>query len=134
MLPSPSSDPFWAHVPDWLWPVIVGGFVCLIIKQGIEASDSVAGLFGKAGRYLRNRAVEKQPYFKEIKFIKGELMEMRREQEITFAYLVTDAQWHNKVDIILAERGVLKSLPPRIPFSEFDRKWREEDWRPALAA
>jgi hypothetical protein len=149
--PSP-TDAFWGHVPGWAWPLIVVGILAFFLVQAIKGYESVAKLFGSAGRILHERATQKamkrvergagvdvKLLQEEMSNVLGYVQRMESslarttdDQECAMAYLVSDASWHHNVDIILAEHfphGSLE-LPHRVPFSMFSQRWRE-GWRPS---
>lgn len=145
-----TPDAFWTHIPSWAWPIIVAGIIAFFLVQSIRAYDNVAKLFGTVGRFLHDRATEKamrrvkhagvdiQLLQREmlsvldyVKRMEANLLRATDELECAIAYLVSDAQWHHSVDVLLAEHfpdGTVE-LPGRVPFSTFSHRWKE-GWRP----
>ena len=146
-----TPDSFWTHIPSWAWPIIVVGILAFFLVQSVRAYENVAKLFGGFGQWLHDRATEKamrrvkhgagvdvrllqQEMLNVLEYIKRMEVNLTRatdDLECAIAYLVSDAQWHHSVDILLAEHfpdGSVE-LPNRIPFSIFSHRWRE-GWRP----
>lgn len=119
-------DAFWDHFPTWVWPIIVIGILAYFLYQAVKTFDVVARAFGKAGKFIHGRSntgMTKQT-LKHVKRIEDHL-------DCALTYLVTDNDWHDETDLILAAQapGMTKLLPHRIPFTEHQRRWRE-GWRP----
>jgi hypothetical protein len=107
-----------------LWPIIIAGIAGYFLYHAIKASETLANLFGKLGRRIRDRATRGDRTLQKIEVIQEHL-------EVATAYLVDDADWHCTADIIIAENypKLLTLLPARIPFTEFKRRWKM-GWRP----
>lgn len=121
----PMSDVFWSHMPSWVWPIIAIGIVGFCLYQAIKASEVVARCFGRVGNHIRGKATLGKRTLNRIERIGDDL-------DCAITYLVDDADWHNDADVIIAERcpKVMNLLPARIPFTEYQRRWRA-GWRPA---
>ena len=146
-----TPDTFWTHVPGWAWPIIIAGILAFFLVQSIRAYDSFAKLFGTVGIWLHERATERAmrrvkhgagvdvrllqkemlSVLDYVKRMESNLSRATDDLECAIAYLVSDAQWHHSVDILLAEHfpdGSVE-LPNRMPFSLFSHRWKE-GWRP----
>lgn len=132
MNPGAGDADFWAHIPNWAWPIIIAGIVGFFAYQLIKASETVAHTFGTIGRHIHERAIAPRRTAKKVEHIEQILLQTSDSLECATAYLVTDAEYHHASDIIIAENcpGVFNLLPKRISFTEFSRRWKEEGWRP----
>lgn len=132
MTPSPADASFWAHVPNWMWPIVLAGILGFFVYEAIKASEQVARIFGGLGRRVHERAVAPRKTLDRVKHIEDMLLSTSDKLECATSYLVVDADYHNHADIIIAENcpRVFQLLPKRMPFSEFSRRWQEDGWRP----
>src|SRR6516164_9560206 len=125
MSPVNTPDYFWAHFPNWVWPFLIAGVLGFFIVQAvhglasaIKASEGVSKLFGGLGRRLYNHSGRR---------VLERLDQTADRLECAAAYIVDDTEWHTEADVIMAEEclGLRRKLPTRIPFTEFQRRWRE---------
>ena len=149
----------WNYVPTWAGPAIVLAILTLyILSRAAEASESVAKCIPVLGKTWRERGLRRskqeddriesmakrvlektRPFdyealSKQLAHIQAQIRAMEITEQINQAYLVEDARWHSYVDVAAAEglMGAKIKLPPRIAYTEFSRKWREEGWRPVI--
>lgn len=151
----PSFD-FLAYLPNWAAPVIlVLVMVFFFISRFAEAYDGVAKMVPIIGKHWRKRGlrrdqekerqimtlaetlVDRMPrpdyevLSQEMEHVKQRIQYMEAMELINQSYLIEDAKWHNHVDIAWREAQTPPfDLPPRINYTEFVRKWRDENWRP----
>lgn len=154
MTPSP-TDIFWGHIPSWGWTlIIVPGILGFFLYQAIKASEGVATVFGTVGKHIHAKSVERAArkvnrsnnitlpglellqaemsrVLRHMESLEKELARATDGLECATTFLVDDTHWHHEVDVILAEAFTAGTvlLPHRIPFSEFQRRWRD-GWRP----
>lgn len=131
--------------------VFVFGFVG---SQLAQASEGFAKVFGPLGRYWRRkldqerkdkiaefrreaklavnselgvaRKAEYASLKQQLNDVLDRVAEMERNEIVYQAYTVEDAEWHRKINIKLAELGILEApLPERIPFSQFNEQFRK---------
>ncbi|RAV17528.1 hypothetical protein DQP57_00445 [Mycobacterium colombiense] len=109
----------------------MAGVLGLFLYELIKTSETVARIFGKAGRAVYDRVNAPRRTLRRVEHIEELLSQTSDKLECATTYLVIDADYHHQEDIILAENcpGVFRLLPKRIPFTEFSRKW-QEGWRP----
>lgn len=150
-------DSFWEQIPTWAAPTIVFVVVAIyILARASEAYEGIAKLVPIFGKYWHNKAADKDRQIQErasklaldiaakikppdyealsvqVTHLTALVEAMEITQGINQAYLVEDAKWHLLVDVAAAEaKEWTLHLPPRLAYSEFSRKWREEGWRPA---
>lgn len=132
MSPVNVPDGFWAHIPSWLWPVIAAGIIGFFAWEAIRASESIAGVFGRAGKKIYERANRLNRMQSTIERIEETLDKTSDNLECATTYLVVvDTPWHHETEIILSEEAphILRLLPARQPFIDFKKQWRE-GWRP----
>ena len=132
MSPVGSSDAsFWAHIPSWMWPVILMGILGFFVYEAIRGSEKIASVFGHVGQRIYDRASAPRKALSHIEHIEDLLNAASDKLECTTTYLVLDAEWHHQADLIIAESypQILQRLPKRLPYTEFSRKWGE-GWRP----
>ena len=112
-------------MPGWLWPIIIAGITGFFLYQAIKASELVAHWFGTLGKHINDRANGPARVLAKVEALQESL-------DMTTAYLIIDAEYHQEADIVIAENcpGVLRLLPSRIPFTEFKHRWKN-GWRPA---
>lgn len=129
MNPSNLPDGFWNHLPAWIWPaIILPGIIAFFAYEVIKGSEKFASLFGRIGRRIHERATAQKKTLLTVERIEHALEQATDNLECATAYLVTvDAPWHLEANVIIAEEAphVFSLLPPRIPFIDFKRKWRE---------
>ena len=130
---TPEADPsFWAHMPTWIWPILAGGVIMVVIYEAVKASETIARVFGKIGKAIHERAVAPRRTEKRVEHIEEILERTSDKLECATSYLVLDAEYHHEADVIIAEHApaVLRILPKRMSFVDFSRKWMDEGWRP----
>lgn len=132
MTPGAGDASFWGHVPAWMWPIILTGILGFFLFEAIKTSESVAGLFGRVGRYINNRGTGASRLLKRIDHIEHMLQQTDEKLEVAVTYLVIDADWHHTSDMLIAENNptLFRLLPKRMPYTDFYRRW-QEGWRPA---
>lgn len=142
---------FWNHLPSWLIWIVLG--VMLLGFLGARLSEAypwVAKLIPVLGGMWRRRAQReeqkiedrakelaeeisggmKPPDFdRRIVELEHRLQLLEFSEEVNQAYLIEDAKWHWSADITIAEAALAVKFLPRVPYSEFARKYRE-GWRP----
>jgi hypothetical protein len=148
---------FLEHVPPWTAPFLLFATILFFfVSRFAEAYEGFAKLIPIFGKHWRARrlAEEKQkeaqvmelaealvsrlprPDYdvlaQEMQHVKIRLQYMETMELINQAYLIEDAKWHAYVDIILEEKDIALDFPPRISYTEFVRKWRDEKWRPEI--
>lgn len=150
----PSFDLF-DYLPGWMAPVIlVVVMVFFFVSRFAEAYDGVAKMVPIIGKHWRKRGLRREqekenqimnlaetlvdrmprPDYEvlsqEMEHIKHRIQYMEAMELINQSYLIEDAKWHNHVNVLWEENDVPFDLPERISYTEFVRKWRDEDWRP----
>jgi hypothetical protein len=147
-----------AYVPTWVTPfILITASVLFFVTRFSEAFEGALKVVPVFGKYWRKRALERQedknaelmqlaeslvsklprPDYEvlcqELEHVKQRLQYMESMELINQAYLIEDAKWHNHVDVAWGEDPDPHfALPPRLPYTEFVRKWRDEKWRPNL--
>lgn len=122
----------WAHIPTWVWPVIVAGVVGFFTYEALRASQSLGGVLRSLRRAFRRFAPTPRKVLAHIERIEAMLAETMDRLDCATAYLIEDADYHHSADIIIAEcyPGLTKLLPRRISYSDFVARWKK-GWRPA---
>lgn len=133
MTPAAGDASFWAHLPPWMWALVVlPGVLGFFLFEVIKASEAVARVFGRVGRAIHERAVAPRRTLKRVEHIEQILERTTDKLECATSYLVIDAEYHHESDILIAEHApaMLRILPRRMSFSEFAKRWTEDGWRP----
>lgn len=128
MSPVSPDNGFWAHMPTWLWPIIIVGVLAFFLFEAIKAYEAVAKHLGPLGRYIHNNALPKR-LDRKLDRMERSLERTSDRLECAMAYLTKDAEWHQDADVIIAENcpDVAQLLPVRVPFTEFSRRWTAGD-------
>jgi hypothetical protein len=147
-----------AYVPSWVTPfILVAASVLFFVTRFSEAYEGFLKMVPIFGKHWRKRALKRReiknaeimelaqslvgkmprPDYEvlsqELEHVKQRLQYMESMELINQAYLIEDAKWHNHVDVAWGEDPDPHfSLPDRLPYTEFVRKWRDEKWRPDL--
>jgi hypothetical protein len=102
-----------------------------MLWHAIRGSEAVAAKFGKVGRGIHERHAAPRRVLSKVAHIEELLNQTSDKLECATTYLVLDADYHHKSDIIIAERcpGVMTLLPKRMPYTEFSMLW-STGWRP----
>ena len=150
----PSFDLF-KYLPGWMAPVIlIVIMVFFFVSRFAEAYDGVARMVPIIGKHWRKRGLRREqekeqqimtlaetlvdrmprPDYEvlaqEMEHVKQRLQYMESMELLNQSYLIEDAKWHSYVDIMLEEKDLDFELPGRISYTEFVRKWRDDNWRP----
>ena len=153
----PTSD-LLDRLPSWAAPFILFAVMAyFFVSRFSEASESVAKLVPIFGKYWHKRGLRREqekenqimelvetvarrlpprPDYEvlsqEMDRIRVRLQYMESMELINQAYLIEDAKWHAHVDISWKEHPCARCdlLPARVSYTEFVRKWRDENWRP----
>lgn len=130
---TPETDAsFWAHMPIWIWPIIAGGVLMVVVYEAVKASEAIARVFGRVGHAIHERAIAPRRTLSRVEHIEEILERTSDKLECATSYLVIDAEYHHEADVLIAEHApaMLRILPRRMSFVDFSRKWTEDGWRP----
>ena len=141
------SDLEWlaSHLSRWeLGTLVVFVVVTYVLAKLSEAHESVAKMVPVIGRRVRARAerraderkaliraeakqivdeMEPPDYAGEMQSLRDRMDELETKDEIQRQYLIYDEGWHFQDALARAEQGL--PVPARIPFREFDTKYRQ---------
>lgn len=123
-------DDSWAAVIEnhwpWLIPVIVLGAIALYvvkafpIMQGIGRSFKLR-FFPSNERSRHAVAVRVDDLEKTVLYLQLQIGELRYRDEMTWAWILSDQDWHRKVEFLAVEKGW--DLPQHISYMEFREEW-----------
>lgn len=134
--PAQVTDAFWGHIPGWAWPILVAGTVAFFIWQAIQAYEGFAKIFGPIGRKLYDRKTtqaakraglqhwELADLRRQVEFLGEAIEDLRDRDEMSWAFVLSDQEWHRNYEFMCAERGAVPM--PRVSFMEFRTKWLKE--------
>lgn len=134
--PVAPTDYFWAHLPSWVWPIIVIGIAALFAFHAIQSFEGVAKAFGGLGRKIYDRKTQRAAkraglqqweladLRRQLEFLSKSIEELRDRDEMTWAWILSDQEWHRNYEFLCAERGAVPM--PRVSFMEFRTRWLRE--------
>lgn len=119
-------------MPIWIWPIIAGGVLMVVVYEAVKASEAIARVFGRVGHAIHERAIAPRRTLSRVEHIEEILERTSDKLECATSYLVIDAEYHHEADVLIAEHApaMLRILPRRMSFVDFSRKWTEDGWRP----
>ena len=124
---------WWADLtvywPPWLWVIagcLLGLFVCVRFLS--LSSESVAKVFGPVGAFFRNRRAisqaESDDMRRQIIGLDKRVRALLYRDECYFAYMMTDAEWHRRHELMAIASGW--EFEPHVPFLFFRDQWMLE--------
>lgn len=112
------------------WPsfplVLAFIFGCyLVLKFVALASESAANALGPVGEYFRSRRsaskAELDDMRKRLAVLERRGKAMLLRDECYFAYMLSDAEWHRKYELIAVSKGW--EIQPHKSFLQFREEW-----------
>jgi hypothetical protein len=153
----PTSE-FLEQLPAWAVPFVIFAVMAYVfVSRFSEASESIAKMVPVLGKYWQKKGLKREQdkeeqimelvetvvnrlpprhdyevLSQEMDRIRVRLQYMESMELINQAYLIEDAKWHAHVDIQSREHpcSQCELRPFRLSYTEFVRKWRDENWRP----
>ncbi|AEK08888.1 NrdH [Mycobacterium phage SirDuracell] len=115
---------------QWPWLILVAVFI-MLIPQAVKAIETVKGLLAPLFERLTPAAKRKDrrddinakvaDLEAQVTFLTEQVANLRARDRMYWAWVISDQEWHRKVELEAAERGW--ELPHHVSFDEFYDEW-----------
>jgi len=133
-------DEIWNFFPHWLAISLVVLLVLayvLGVKGAQEAFSkvvtAVTGFLSKRDREAKKRNADVdyqiEDLWRQVRFLEEQLAELRLRDEMYWAWILTDQEWHRHYEFTAAEHGW--ATIPHVSFMEFRDDWLAQRTRRA---
>jgi len=126
-------EDIWHHVPGWVSAsVLISTALIFILSKLSAAYEPVARLIPVLGKRWRARATsdgrdhlridsELKDLRRQINFLNVQLTELRVRDEMYWAWILSDQEWHRQHEFDAAQRG--HETNPHVSFMDFRDQW-----------
>jgi len=125
-------DEIWHVIPHWLsiglvvLLVLVYAFNAKVAHQNLsKAMTSISGFISKRDRESKRRNADVdyqiEDLWRQVRFLEEQLAELRLRDEMYWAWIITDQEWHRNYEFTAAEKG-WETLP-HVSFMQFRDDW-----------
>lgn len=123
----------WDYVPHWVTFLVAGTAALAYITAKVSHSqDGVRRLWSKLTDWLESKSREEQrrnrdvdfqiaDLWRQVQFLEEQLAELRLRDEMYWAWILTDQEWHRRYEFHAAEQGL--GTIPHISFMDFRERW-----------
>jgi len=119
----------WDHLPGWLSAAILLTAMGLYILSKLsKAHEGVAKLIPVLGKYWRQKGsdhdrvdAELADLRRQVQFLTLQLGELRVRDEMYWAWILSDQEWHRNHEFEAAKLGY--QTIPHTPFMQFRERW-----------
>lgn len=131
-------DDGWATVIEhhwpWLIPVVILGFV---LAKAVPVMRSIGNwilsLIKRLPQQERERVNAKIGDLEvTVNYLQLQIGELRYRDEMTWAWILSDQEWHRKVEFDAIDKGW--ELPPHVSYMEFREEWIKQHPSPYAEA
>lgn len=125
-------ESWWNHLPGWAAITILAvACVIWVLSKLAGAYESVAKMIPVMGRVWRRRAIRSDDALRLdgeltdlrriVDFQGAQLEELRNRDEMYWAWILTDQEYHRQVEFMAIDKGWV--LPPHLSFMQFRDRW-----------
>lgn len=125
-------DELWNFFPPWLAVTLAVLLVVVYVLGAKGAQESISKMVATVTGFLtrrdreakrRNDDVDYQieDLWRQVRFLEEQLAELRLRDEMYWAWILTDQEWHRHYEFTAAEKG-WETLP-HVSFMEFRDDW-----------
>lgn len=128
-------DAIWAHIPHWISVMLIIAVVGTYVLSRFEGSrylpvigKAVSALFDVRSRRDNEVDADLADLRRQVEFLEFQLQELRVRDEMYWAWILQDQEWHRRYEFTAAERGW--ATIPHISFMEFRDRWMAQRFGP----
>jgi hypothetical protein len=125
-------DELWNFFPPWLAVglAVLSVLVYVVGHKGAQETVSkavalVTGFRSKRDREAKRRNADVdyqiEDLWRQVRFLEEQLAELRLRDEMYWAWILTDQEWHRHYEFTAAEQGW--ATIPHVSFMEFRDDW-----------
>lgn len=126
-------DWVWEYVPHWITITIIVSALLLYAAMKVASSrEGLTALWSRVSGWLharsrenelRNRDVDYQiaDLWRQVQFLEEQLAELRVRDEMYWAWILSDQEWHRQYEFEAAQKGY--TTIPHVPFMDFRDQW-----------
>ena len=126
-------DWVWDYVPHWATITAIAlALMAYIVAKIAHSREGIEKLWSKVSAWfnthskaneIRNRDVDYQieDLWRQVQFLEEQLAELRLRDEMYWAWILTDQEWHRQHEFAAAEKGY--DTVPHKSFMDFRDEW-----------
>lgn len=125
-------DWVWEYVPHWVTVSLVAlALLAFTLMKLASSREGIEQLWSRLSRWLhssrdneiRNRDVDYQiaDLWRQVQFLEEQLAELRLRDEMYWAWILSDQEWHRQYEFHAAQKGF--DIIPHVSFMDFRDEW-----------